>query len=519
MTNGRLPIRSIAILFLAGLCGGCATLFQPYLNSSPLNQASSCDPAKEKSDCSAVGRFKAVRAGVAAMQQQAQDSYIERAKLNTISSALAFPVVGVLLYRGATVNTDNGRNAVLKGALAAGAAYETRNALLSGSPESIYILSEARLACVLDEAAKYRLDLPAGQEKQDCDDKARTLGSQATKLLGVTEIDVKYVAPRNDLVSQVSTAVSQYSTSYNTAEVLFASAADKMQATARKIVSDTNAQIHTPSISPATATALMKSEMALFAPASPVSPDGTTGGAKSAAGKPVNIVDQINNLTIDLNNFTRSCLRPQPASVSAFDSCTTYSPAVPALSNISIDLPNNQKTLNPGDSRTIKATSSPSGTPWGSFVGNADVVQKSLGQFQQLTLSPTQSQITLTYDKANPVTTDTQVVLSYNTLSVPGNATTITLTLKANPPAPSPAPGAAGKSVFASVTSDTTLMTKLGLSGGADDNAVRGNLQNNWRKTCAAPAAIPIDAQLIVPAFLNAVKAGSKPDATQAFCQ
>jgi hypothetical protein len=505
---------SIAAMALTVLTGGCSTLFNPYLDSTPLDQASLCDTVNKDSDCTPLGRFKAVKAGVEEMQKQARNSYMERAELNTTSSALAFPLVGILLYRGTTLTTDNGRNALLKGAVAVGAGYETRNALLAGSPESIYILSEARLACVLDEAAKYRLDLPMGNKKKTCDDASTDLLSQADALMQMEEIDNKYEAPRAALVTRVNYAVNQY----NTAETTLASAADKMQATARKIVLDTNAQIHTPSISPATATALLKSEMALFPTTQPLPTDKEKGGAMTAKGAPTNIVDEINKLSSQLNGFARSCLRPQPASVSAFDACTTYSPTVPPLPSITTDLLSNQATLNFGDSLTFVATSNPSGTPWASFAGNASVAQKSLGELQQITLSPTQTQVSVTYNKTR-VSADTHIVISLNTRVVPGNATTVTVTLNADKAAALPeAVAVTGvKTTFSGLKKNVELMKKLGLPETANEDAVKGNLRSKWIAICGF--GNPTEQQLLDTRFLAAVKAGAgKPDPNQPFC-
>lgn len=526
------PNRGIVFALVAGLCTGCTTIFNPYLDSTPLNRGALCEQAdtnqtkqpldntnpnqpkqkqaldKTTPDCSAVDRFRAIRSGVIAVQQQAQDGYNERAELNSVSSALAFPAIGILLYRGVTVDTANGRNALLQGSLAVGAAYEARNALLTGSPESIYILCEARLACVVDEAAKYRLALPIGESKDKCDKTAADLGSRADTLAGLKGLERTYVAPRDSLVTKVRAAV----TAYNTTDATLWTAADHMQAAARKIVSDTNVQLKTPSISPATATPLMKSEMALFAPASQV-PELPPSGKPMSAGED-KAVKAINDLTIQINDFGSKCLRPQPASPAAFDACTTYSPAAPAPPTITTTLPSNEVTLNPKDTLTFTATSVPTGTPWATFFGDASIAQQALGQLQLITLSPTQTQVSLTY--ANAVSADTKVVLSLATLGASGNATPITLTLKAAQAAQAPA---VTTGVWGKVRADPEVMGKLGLGEGSSDDAVEKNLQGKWRELCDAASRLPTNKQLLKDEFLAALKSSAAPDSNQGFCE
>ena len=323
-----------------------------------------------------------------------------------------------------------------------------------------------------------------------------------------------YKVTRDTLVAQARSAISQYSA----AESTLASAADKMQATARKIVADTNAQIHTPNTSPATATALLKSEMALFTPASPVSSSKLT--AQGGLGK--KDVDaslsELDDFRTKLNEFGRSCLIPQPASVSAFDACTTYSPTVPAAPNITTTLDGNQATLKPGDQLAFTATSNPSGTPWATYTKNASVAQQVLGDPQQITLSPTQTRVTLTYDKTKPVSEDVQVTLSLNTMGVPGNPTSVNLTLKAA--AGNAGAGGQPKADLSKATGDKGVMEVLDL--GTDPNAaiVQSALETKWRMACGvAPTVTPTITQLVNTDFLTAVKKKAAPDQNQAFCK
>src|SRR5882762_9956986 len=94
----------LGLMLLAGaFCGGCSTLINPYLDVTPLNTAALCP---EKTDCGPVSQFRKNQDAVGTVQGNAHDGYKQRAMLNTVSSAIAFPLVGILLYKGATNTTD-----------------------------------------------------------------------------------------------------------------------------------------------------------------------------------------------------------------------------------------------------------------------------------------------------------------------------------------------------------------------------------------------------------------------------
>jgi len=344
----------------------------------------------------------------------------------------------------------------------------------------------------------------------------------AQEVQAITGISNTYTAPRDALLANVRDAL----THYGSAETTIAAAVAKMQTSARKIVADTNAQIKTPTISPGTATGLLKSNIAVLAPSSPVTAS-CSGGQKSAADDSA-IVEKMNALTTDLNAFLGACVRPQPASLAAFDACTTYSPAVPPAPTITTVPVDTKVTLKPGDTYTFVATSSPTGTPWASYGSNLTVAQQSLGQVQQLTVAPNQTQVSVTYNKDKPVTADAQVIVNLIPLGVSASTTPVTLTLKAaekpaattDPAAGVEVPSQAGKLDYAAIKKDAALMTKLGLAATASDASVRAALETQWRAACAANAsAKPTDAKLSDKAFLDAVKGGAKPDAKQAFCK
>ena len=184
---------------------------------------------------------------------------------------------------------------------------------------------------------------------------------------------------------------------------------------------------------------------------------------------------------------------------------------------------NNEVTLNPGDRLSFIARSSPSGTPWARYASNVSTAQQSLGELQQITLSPTQTQVTLSYDKTKPVASDTSVVISLNTLVVPGNATTVTATLKA----PQAAAASAGTPAIAdSDLSFGTLSAKqpnvysqlAGLPVNAGEDAIKAALKTHWKKICGADFSASDEQELLDSTFLQAVENGSKPNSNQPFC-
>lgn len=492
--------RATLLALASVLVGGCSTLFDPYLDPRPLNNADACDE-KKAGDCLPTARFKRTREAVQSLSNSAHQGYSQRARLNTISSALAYPVVGVLLYRGATTNTEGGRKALLALGISAGAAYEARNALITGSPESVYILAEARLGCLLDAAAAYYVP-----DKQTCDAEAKALKTQSAVLAQISAPDLR--AEQQALVGKANDALAQY----YAIDATIAAVAEKMQVNGRKIVADTNAQIRTPSISLSAATTFLKADVGTVIPA-----EKLPGGPKAAADPTA--TRQIDAVTEALNKFVSECARPQPKSLAPLDACTTYSPALPPPPTVTTNLPSTDVALKPGDTLTFVATSAPSGTPWASLPAMPSEALQSLGALQQVSLSPNQTQVSIKYEESKPVAADAKVVLSVAILGTTGNALPINVTLKAKAAAGS---GGAttdpAKTDWAAVKNDADLMKKLGLGGTPQDADVRAKLQQQWRRLCGANQDTD-DKHLLDERFRNSVKDGAAADPSQAFCK
>lgn len=457
---------------------GCSTVMNPYL---PLKTAPNAPACAGSQTCAPVDRFKEIRDGVAATQDQARKSYTDRALINSWTSALAFPLTGALLYGGATRGSEGARKGILGWGLALGAGYEARNALLAGSPESAYILAEARLACVVDEAGKYNLKAPDAS----CGQKQTDLVSQIDRVQGLkpsAEMSVK----RDAYVTRATGALTAYAQRDQT----ISDAADHMQAAARKIVVDTNFQIKTASISPSVATALLRSDLAIIQPGSKL--DDSKAGPTGSGTSDQEMAMELNKLVDRLSAFAQACVMPQPSSPAAFDGCTTYSPAVPPLPTLTTSLPGKEFSMSPGGTTSFTVTSQPSGTPWADFSGDVSVAMAALGRPQIVTLTPTQSQVTLTY--ANAVEKESTVVLNITTLGVAGNALPLTITLKPKPgaqpqPPVPPVPAApavavaaaAGDPKLAALKTDPCLMQILKLDASATEADLRARLETQWR--------------------------------------
>jgi hypothetical protein len=475
---------------------GC-TLTNPYLDTRNLNSKLAC--AKTQS-CSAADRFIGIRDAVATMQTETRTAYVERAELNSWSSALAFPLTSVLLYGAATRSSEGARKGILGGGLLVGSAYEARNALMSGSPESTYLLAEARLACVVDEAAKYNVSRP---DAGTCNTRMDVVTKQIAvvdKLVPAADMAIR----RDAYVTGARNAIAQYTGMDRT----ISAAADHMQAAARKIVTDTNFQIRTASVSPATATALMKSEMALFQPQGKLD-DSKPGGKGGGTTDDQTMAQELNRLNDATVSFASVCVIPQPQSPAAFDSCTTYSPAVPALPTITTSLTGTQFEMSPGATKTFTVTSAPSGTPWADYGGDPSAANAALGRPQIVTLTPTQSQVTLNYAKA--VAKETPVVLSLYTIGVAGNAVPLTITLKPEA-AGKPQEGAAAAAADAAIVKlaeDKCLMKSIEPHP-VNAGELETMLRREWRNRHPNEGE-PGPADLTGKEFIQKIKDGANP--------
>jgi hypothetical protein len=420
-----------------------------------------------------------------------------------------------MLYQGAAHGSEEAvRNRLLKGGLGIGAAYEARNALLAGSPESVYLLSEARLICVASESSKYRVDLPVGAAQTACNTAASALTEEAEALKNSAEVDQSKKPARDTLIAKAAEAVD----AYHGAVAKLDAGTIQMRLAALKIVTDTNAALNTSSTSFNQALGLMKSEMATFAPATPTTP-GPPGGTKSRIPKEEEVAEikQMNKLAASINSFARSCVRPQPV-VPVFDGCTTYSPAAPLPPTVSTNLPGNALTMQPEEQKSFVITSTPSGTPWATWPGN-DAGVAAMAAPQLITLSPTQTQVTLHYKTA--VTAETKLQLVLTTLGVAGNATTVNITLK--PKAGAAGPGTASQTDFAwaTYTGDPNLVDALEYKPSPIVIAsFEEALFARWRTLCPGVTE-PADAKaLMTPEFVKAVKSKSKsPTPAAAYCK
>jgi len=464
------------LVFLTPLAlSGCSTVMNPYL---PLKTAGKAPACVALQTCTPIERFTAIRDDVIAAEDQAHKSYTERALINSWTSALAFPLTGTLLYGGATHGSEGARKGILGWGLALGAGYEARNALLAGSPEGAYILAEVRLACVVDEATKYNLRAPDAS----CGQKQTDLVSQIDKVQGL-DPSAAMLVKRDAYVARATGALAAYAQRDQT----ISAAADHMQAAARKIVVDTNFQLKTASISPSVATALLKSDLAIIQPGSKL--DDTKAGPTGSGTSDQKMAIELNALVDRLSAFAQECVMPQPSSPAAFDGCTTYSPAVPPLPTLSTSLPGKEFSMSPGSTTSFTVTSQPSGTPWADFSGDVSVAVAALERPQIVTLTPTQSQVTLKY--ANAVDKESTVVLNLTTLGVAGNALPLTITLKpkaggqaqAAVPAPAPAPAApaAANPKLGALKADLCLMQILKLDASASDGDIQTILEREWR--------------------------------------
>lgn len=478
----------------------CTTVMNPYLDTSAASNRPAC--AAEQT-CTPVERFKGIRQAVEASQDRARKGYTERAQINSWTSALAFPLTGALLYTGATRGSEGARKGVLGWGLATASGYEARNALLSGSPEGVYLLADARLACVVDEAYKYNLKQP----DTSCGTKETALTEQIKKVQEQTPT-LEMRVRRDAYIARATGALTRYSQR----DEIISTAADHMQAAARKIVADTNFQLRTPSISPSVATALLKSEMAIIQPGSKLDPPKAGAPRGEGGATPdAEVVRELNVLIDRLTDFAAVCVPPQPSSPAAFDGCTTYSPAVPPAPTLTTTLPGNEFAMSPGATKSFTVTSHPTGTPWADFAGDVTVATTALGRPQIVTLTPTQSQITLTY--ANPVVRETTVVLSLTTLGVAGNAVPLSITLQ--PSAVAPAPGAVADGVpkanpkVTALLGDACLMAVLKVTSPHTAAETEERLKTEWRNT---EQGEPTTDQLTAPAFLDKLKTGPKRD-------
>lgn len=467
------------------LLAGCASVMNPYLDTS---KSASKIPCMRTMTCSVTERFVGARDAVVAVQDSVRQSYTDRAHINSWTSALAFPLSGLLLYGGATRSSDGARKGILGWGLATAAGYEARNALLSNSPEGVYLLAEARLGCVVDEASKYDLRPP---EEAVCTAKRAAL----LEHVGVVE----GLAPSSDLRILRDAYVARAKgalTRYDQRDETISAAIDRMQAASRKIVSETNFQIKTASTTPGIATALLKSNMAIIQPGSKLDPNKAAPAGDALSYQ--KFAAALNTLVDQLDGFARQCVRAQPVSTAAFDSCTTYSPAVPPAPTLLTSLPANEFDMSPGASRTFTVTSTPSGTPWADFTGEATAAVAAMGRPQIVTLSPNQSQVTLHYTQA--VKVDTDVVLSLTVLGSASEAQTVTIKLKAAPAGAPPPPVAAapGAQTIAALKSHACLMSVLGLKAGDSDAQVKSALEQKFRNLGQGE---PTDAAILEPAI------------------
>ena len=511
------PCRLGAALLVMLMTSGCTSMVVPYLDPKPLNDAATCSKEDGTGQvCGVVARFIQTRDAVKTVQTEAHNSYVDRARINSISSALAFPLAGWALYRGVNPNGDSAQNQLLRWGLVVGAGYEVRNTLMANSPEAIYMLSEARLSCVLDEASRYRLDLP--NASANCTTAASAVEDRAYNLDASlpTLTDAKDAGLKNQgqaLAVKAHAAVSQF----NSTEATLQMAADQMQSAARRILVDTNGALKSPSISFNQATTLMTSEVAAFKPSTSVNTDG----AKSNSGPAGKVANDINALVDKLNAFGQVCLRPQPATP-AFANCTTYSPAAPPASTIVASLAGDSVSMQVGSKLTFVATSSPSGTPWATFAGDDQTAVAALGTPQLVTLSPNQTQVTLNY--ANAVKTETKVTLNLTTLGVTSVPKSIEITLKtaAAPidtgtdtgPAPTPnssmgnaAPKVLGAAWTEAITKHPDLLKKLNLNNPKPEE-LKEQLNIQWRTLCNVNQDAKDDNLLLREAFIADVTAG-----------
>jgi hypothetical protein len=144
------------------------------------------------------------------------------------------------------------------------------------------------------------------------------------------------------------------------------------------------------------------------------------------------------------------------------------------------------------------------------YASNGGIAQQYLGDLHQVTLSPSQTQVSLRYG-TTAVPTDTDVALSLATLGGTGSATTVTLKLKAAAaplaaPAPTAATGAAAAPDFAKLKADAGVAALPNLTSTV-----------KYRTLCGGPAAS--DAKLADPAFIKAIDAKAAPDPKAAFCK
>lgn len=511
---------ALAACAATALLSGCTGMLVPYLDPKPLNVAALCGTASGGGtlSCDGVARFKRTQAAINAVQVEVHDSYADRARINSVTSALAFPLAGWALYRGVNPGGDRHQDQLLKWGLVVGAGYEAKNALMSGSPEAVYLLGEARLSCVLDESARYRLDFPPETLLAGCATDARELDLAADaveQLILQGQSDDGVRAKATALTAAARAAVARFDGN----DAILQAASDAMLAAARHIVSDTNAALKSPSLSLTQATPLMQSQMANFKAVKSDVPFDPNGAKAAGSHNTQQLAKLAGELATRTNKFGRSCLPSQPSSTAGFASCNTYSPTAPPIPQIMTTLAEESPSMEPGSKLSFIATSTPSGTPWATFAGDDTVARGALSAPQLITLSPNQTQVTLSYTSAVPA--DSKVVLSLMTLGVTGNAKPVEITLRAAKAAPAvqtpeqdnPAAGTAMNKTL----TDAALLNKLDLPAGASSATLKGRLGISWRTICRADT--DDETKLTQAKFVADVKAGKAPPTPPAYCR
>ncbi len=506
---------------------GCASLWNPYLDSTALSKPL----CSEGQACSVEDRFQGMRNAVAQAQTSAHSGVTDRAYVETVSSALAFPAAGYLIFRGAAAGGALGnvqKRQLLGAGLGMAALYETRETLLSGSPEGIYLQAEARLACVVNEADRYTVDYPAqtastdqarAAARTDCDAQSSALqaGLQDVRLLQQNKKDLTDPLGLQlpDIIAAAQKALDDYaSTPASLQDAVYA-----MRGAANRIVVDTNGQLKLPGVSPATATPLLQSALTQVTAVSAKIPTASTQQAAGGAGDNDRTVVKLSEST---TAFIGHCLRPHPATSGGFGSCTTYSITAAPLPTMTTTLSGNAASLAPGKSLSFLATSSPTGQPWATVLGDVSSAQAAIEQVQQQTISPNQTQVTVNYK--NAVAVDTPLTLSIAPMGTSAAAVTVTVTLLAKA-APNGAAQTGGTQVGVAGTPPLSavqqaVIMKIGADkipgfDKATDIASRVDvLGTAWRAQCTPAAGVtPSADQLTDTRFLNSLMQPPAPAA------
>jgi hypothetical protein len=516
-------LRTGALAVAACACSGCASLLNPYLTDEPLDTAIVCaagsvaarPPATEgaAATCDDATRLRGTIRAVESIKAQAANAVSDRAHVGSISSALAFPLAGALLYRGATVDTEAGRHALLAGGLAVGAVYESRNTLVSGSPLDFYQLANARLGCVLSQSTPWLIATePTGAQ---CTGFSTKLQGAIDAAKGVT--DPRLTSERDQLVSK-ATEVKKASID---ARPQLLTALGAISGSARRIVADTNANLRVPFSTPSQAASFVQAQAQAFKPVEV--PKQLDKGATGTAGDQdtgAEDLKKVQALAEAYNQFAQTCIVPLPKDTSAIEACTSYSPAAPAAAVITTTLVSTAMTLKPGGVVSFVATSKPTGTPRALYASNTADAERALGAIEQIGVTPTQTQITLRYANALPSTTD--VVVHLVTSFGDSEPLAITLTLQGDAPGTTTtSSGGSGSSgTFTAVRADADLMKKLDVKTGATDNDIRSKLEPKWQALCkVGTKSKPTPAHLNDGNFMAAVKSDAKPDEKAAFCK